>query len=105
MWFLGAVLGAILAGSIHFSLAIVGALVGGVLAWRLSARGQSAAADRLTAIEAQLARLESRLQRLEERPLSPMAAGPGVALEAVAKAGADSRSTPIPAATEPPPAD
>ncbi|WP_299067089.1 DUF2339 domain-containing protein [Accumulibacter sp.] len=105
MWFLGAVLGAILAGSIHFSLAIVGALIGGVLAWRLSARGQSAAVDRLTAIEAQLARLESRLQRLEERPLSPMAAGPGVALEAVAKAGADSRSTPIPAATEPPPAD
>ncbi len=73
MWFLGAVLGAILAGSIHFSLAIVGALVGGVLAWRLSARGQSAEVDRLTAIEAQLARLESRLQRLEQGPLAPTA--------------------------------
>ena len=36
MWFFGAVLGAILAGSIDFNLAIVGALVGGVLAWRLS---------------------------------------------------------------------
>jgi len=104
MWFLGAVLGAILAGSIDFSLAIVGALIGGVLAWRLSARGKSAEEDRLTAIEAQLARLESRLQRLEERPLSPMAAvGQGVAQEAVAKTGEDSRSTPIPAATEPPP--
>jgi uncharacterized membrane protein len=106
MWFLGAVLGAILAGSIHFSLAIVGALIGGVLAWRLSARGKSAEEDRLTAIEAQLARLESRLQRLEQGPLAPTAmAGQGGSQEALAEAGADSRSTPMPPATEALPVD
>lgn len=106
MWFLGAVLGAILAGSIDFSLAIVGALIGGVLAWRLSGRGKSAAGDRLTAIEAQLARLESRLQRLEQSPLAPTAVvGQGGAPEALAEAGADSRSTSMPVATEPLPAD
>lgn len=104
MWFLGAVLGAILAGSIHFNLAIVGALVGGVLAWRLSARGQSAEEDRFTAMEAQLARLEARLERLErleQRPLPPVAVpGQDGAPEAAAVADDALATAPVSVAEE-----
>ena len=98
MWFLGAVLGAILAGSIDFSLAIVGALIGGVLAWWLSARGRPAAADRLAAIEEQLTRLDARLARLERAAAGGLSAAEPLAVVAASP-------EPLQDAAEAPPAE
>ncbi len=38
MWFLGAVLGAILAAQVHAGLWVIGALLGAILGWSLGSR-------------------------------------------------------------------
>lgn len=75
MWFLGALIGAMVAGSIGFDFAIVGAIVGGAIGWFLGAQRRRAADDRLQAIEERIIRLENRLAQIEEGA-SALAAAP-----------------------------
>ena len=65
MWFVGAVLGAVLAGQVHWDLWIVGALLGGILGWSLGSRARHRAEERFRVIDERLKRLEAALQRVE----------------------------------------
>jgi uncharacterized membrane protein len=68
MWFLWAVLGALLAGQIWSGLWIIGALLGGILGWSLGSRARQAEAERFRLIDQRLQRVEAVLERLEQRP-------------------------------------
>ena len=70
MWFLGAVVGALLASEIHSALWIVGALLGAMLGWGLGRRARQEADDRFRAIDQRLRRLEAALEDLQ--PVSPL---------------------------------
>jgi len=65
MWFLGAVLGAVLAAQVHSELWIVGALLGGLSGWSVGSRARHRAEERFRVIDERLQRLEATLQRLE----------------------------------------
>lgn len=67
MWFLGAVLGAILAAQVHAGLWVIGALLGAILGWSLGSRTQHRVAERDRLLEQRLQGLEARLDRLEQR--------------------------------------
>jgi hypothetical protein len=70
MWFIGAVVGALLASEIHSALWIVGALLGAMLGWGLGRRARQEADDRFRAIDQRLRRLEAALEDLQ--PVSPL---------------------------------
>jgi len=70
MWFLGAVVGALLASEIHSALWIVGALLGAMLGWGLGRRARQEADDRFRAIDQRLRRLEAALEDLQQ--VSPL---------------------------------
>lgn len=83
MWFLGAVLGAVLAAQVHSELWIVGALLGGLSGWSVGSRARHRAEERFRVIDERLQRLEATLQRLEQAaPASAAAssAGTGAAI-------------------------
>jgi uncharacterized membrane protein len=68
MWFLWAVLGALLAGQIWSGLWIIGALLGGILGWSLGSRARQIENERFRLIDQRLQRVEAVLERLEQRP-------------------------------------
>jgi uncharacterized membrane protein len=70
MWFIGAVVGALLASEIHSALWIIGALLGAMLGWGLGRRARQEADDRFRAIDQRLRRLEAALEDLQ--PVSPL---------------------------------
>lgn len=70
MWFLGALLGAVLAANIHSDLWIIGALLGGLLGWSLASRARTMSDDRFKVIDERLRRIEAELQRLERCAVS-----------------------------------
>ncbi|HRF12454.1 MAG TPA: DUF2339 domain-containing protein [Candidatus Accumulibacter phosphatis] len=72
MWFLGAVLGAVVAAKIYSELWILGALFGGIIGWILGSRARQRNEEHFKSIEERLRRLEETLQHLEQRSLSPV---------------------------------
>ncbi|MDP1526950.1 MAG: DUF2339 domain-containing protein [Rhodocyclaceae bacterium] len=96
MWLIGAVLGLIIGSSIHHQIALLGAIVGGLLGWWISQRNQPVqppelgVLDRLNRVEAQVAALQEELRLLkypgqpkhtavEAAPPSNWAIGPEIA--------------------------
>ncbi|MBK7677607.1 MAG: DUF2339 domain-containing protein [Candidatus Accumulibacter sp.] len=75
MWFLWAVLGALLAGQIWSGLWIIGALLGGILGWSLGSRARQAENERFRLIDERLQRVEAMLDRLDQRPAAPDVSG------------------------------
>jgi hypothetical protein len=71
MWFLWAVLGALLAGQIWSGLWIIGALLGGILGWSLGSRARQIENERFRLIDERLRRVEAQLDRLDQRPAAP----------------------------------
>ncbi|MCM8594994.1 DUF2339 domain-containing protein [Accumulibacter sp.] len=64
MWFIGAILGAILAAQMHSGLWIVGLLAGGALGWAMGSRARQLNEERFRAIDGRLTRIEVELGRL-----------------------------------------
>ncbi|MEF8728936.1 MAG: DUF2339 domain-containing protein [Accumulibacter sp.] len=68
MWFLGAVLGALLAGELYSGLWLVGALLGGIVGWSVGSRARQRQEERQRLLEERLQRLESAVDRLLQSP-------------------------------------
>ncbi len=66
MWFLGAVLGALVAGQVYSGLWIMGALLGGIVGWSAGRRARHAEDERFRLIDERLGRVEAMLERLEQ---------------------------------------
>ncbi|WP_374691645.1 DUF2339 domain-containing protein [Accumulibacter sp.] len=90
MWFLGAVLGALLVGELHSGLWVAGALLGGILGWSVGSRARQRQEDRYRLFDERLRRLEGALERLQQSSSTlPQAEPPPAAV------------VPVPAAARP----
>ncbi|MCM8611388.1 DUF2339 domain-containing protein [Accumulibacter sp.] len=99
MWFLGAVLGALLAGKLDSGLWLVGAILGGVLGWSLGSRARQRQEERFRLLEERLQALEGSVALLSRSPPSlaadiqpsaaaaPAAAAPAAAVDQTRCAG------------------
>jgi len=89
MWFLGAVIGALLAGELYSGLWVVGALLGGIVGWSAGSRARQRQEERDRLFEERLQRLESALDRLQQQPQPPPAEPPApAAVDGTRPAGA-----------------